>query len=163
MILEIRQLSKQNSTYLDGDDGLPKNTTSKKVTMKGILQYLDANDRVHSHFFPWGTVSGRLSASKPNVLNIPKESVFRNLFIPSDGYVFVDADYSQAELIVLAYLCGDSALIAAVSASDLHSKVVTDLLGVAPDMGGMGRYGWNGWNDLSVPSLTMSARRRQPI
>jgi DNA polymerase I-like protein with 3'-5' exonuclease and polymerase domains/uracil-DNA glycosylase len=132
LILEVRQLSKQNGTYLDGDDGLPKAAyTGGKE--KGLLRFLDENDRVHSHFFPWGTVSGRLSASQPNVLNVPKESVFRNLFIPSDGYVYVDADYSQAELIVLAYLCGDPALIEAVNSSDLHSKVVTDLLGVDPD------------------------------
>lgn len=131
MILEVKQLAKQNSTYLDGDDGLPKSVNSKVV--KGILQFLDKNNRVHPHFFPWGTVSGRLSASRPNVLNVPKKSVFRSLFIPSDGYVYVDADYSQAELIVLAYLCGDKNLIQAVNSSDLHTKVVVDLLGISVD------------------------------
>jgi uracil-DNA glycosylase family 4 len=132
LIHEIRTLAKQNSTYLDGDTGLTR-TGYQKNTQRGLLPFLDNNDRVHTHFRPWGTISGRLSASSPNLLNIPKESQFRQMFIPSDGCVFINADYAQAELLVLAYLCQDPNLINDVNSSDLHSKVVIGLMGISPD------------------------------
>ena len=93
-VLEYRQLTKLKSTYADG-----------------LASYIQADQRIHSQFHQTITATGRISSTEPNLQNIPIRMplgrAIRKVFIPQDGYVFVDADYSQIELRVLAHLSGD--------------------------------------------------------
>ncbi len=107
-ILEYRQYSKLKSTYADG-----------------LANYICEDGRIHSKFNQTITATGRLSSTEPNLQNIPVRMelgrLIRKVFIPEEGYVFVDADYSQIELRVLAHCSGDSHLIEAYKeAEDIH-------------------------------------------
>ena len=108
-ILEFRQLSKLKSTYADG-----------------LAVYIREDDqRIHGKFNQTITATGRISSTEPNLQNIPVRMelgrLIRKVFIPEDGYVFVDADYSQIELRVLAHCSGDKELIQAYrEARDIH-------------------------------------------
>lgn len=125
-ILEYRQLSKLKSTYADG-----------------LVNYISEDGRIHGHFNQTITVTGRISSTEPNLQNIPirmemgKE--FRRVFVPKAGCVFIDADYSQIELRVLAHISGDENLIEAYkSAQDIHritaSKVFNTPLDEVTDL-----------------------------
>lgn len=107
-ILEYRTLAKLKSTYADG-----------------LLTCVDADGRVRSTFQQTVTATGRLSSTDPNLQNIPIRMELgrqiRKVFVPQDGYVFVDADYSQIELRLLAHMSGDEVLINAYNeAQDIH-------------------------------------------
>ena len=108
-ILEYRQLAKLKSTYADG-----------------LAAYIDADGRIRSTFQQTVTATGRLSSTEPNLQNIPIRMelgrLIRKVFYPREGYVFVDADYSQIELRVLAHMSGDENLIDAYrQAQDIHA------------------------------------------
>ena len=107
-ILVYRQLTKLKSTYADG-----------------LANYIAEDGRIHSTFKQTITATGRISSTEPNLQNIPIRMelgrLIRKVFIPKDGYVFVDADYSQIELRVLAAISGDETLIHAYrEAQDIH-------------------------------------------
>ncbi len=107
-ILEYRQLTKLKSTYADG-----------------LANYIEADGRIHGTFNQTITATGRISSTEPNLQNIPIRMELgrkiRKVFIPEDGYVFLDADYSQIELRVLADMSGDEKLIEAYkSGQDIH-------------------------------------------
>lgn len=107
-ILEYRQLTKLKSTYADG-----------------LANYIDAGGRIHSTFNQTITATGRISSTEPNLQNIPIRTelgrLLRKVFIPKEGFVFLDADYSQIELRVLAHMSGDEKLIQAYQeAQDIH-------------------------------------------
>lgn len=107
-ILEYRQLTKLKSTYADGLSG-----------------YIGTDNRIHSCFNQTITATGRISSTEPNLQNIPVKMELgreiRKVFVPEEGYVFVDADYSQIELRVLAHMSGDERLIDAYKQdSDIH-------------------------------------------
>ena len=107
-ILEYRQLTKLKSTYADG-----------------LPAYVAEDGRIHSKFQQMITATGRLSSAEPNLQNIPVRMELgrkiRKAFVPKDGCVFVDADYSQIELRILAHLSGDEQLIRAYrEAEDIH-------------------------------------------
>ena len=107
-ILEYRTLAKLKSTYADG-----------------LLTCVDEDGRVRSTFQQTVTATGRLSSTEPNLQNIPIRMELgrqiRKVFVPQDGYVFVDADYSQIELRLLAHMSGDEVLINAYNeAQDIH-------------------------------------------
>lgn len=107
-ILEYRQLAKLKSTYADG-----------------LAVYIGGDGRIHSTFNQTITATGRISSTEPNLQNIPVRMelgrLIRKVFIPKDGYVFLDADYSQIELRVLAHMSGDEKLIQAYrEAQDIH-------------------------------------------
>ena len=107
-ILEYRQYTKLKSTYADG-----------------LAGYIQEDGRIHSKFNQTITATGRLSSTEPNLQNIPIRvelgRLIRKVFIPEDGFVFVDADYSQIELRVLAHCSGDSHLIDAYKEKkDIH-------------------------------------------
>ena len=81
--------------------------------------------RIHGKFNQTVTATGRISSTEPNLQNIPARvelgRLIRKVFVPEEGYVFVDADYSQIELRVLAHCSGDAALIEAYrEAKDIH-------------------------------------------
>ena len=91
--------------------------------------------RIHTNFNQTETATGRLSSDKPNLQNIPIRTELgreiRKAFIPRDGYVFIDADYSQIELRILAILSGDENLINAYKgATDVHSITASEVFGI---------------------------------
>jgi len=117
-IIEYRQITKLKSTYADG-----------------LISLIDSNDnRIHSNFKQTVTVTGRISSTEPNLQNIPVRMELgrelRKMFVARDGYVLIDADYSQIELRVLAALAGDSAMINAFkNGEDIHSATAKALFG----------------------------------
>ena len=120
-ILEYRQLTKLNSTYAEG-----------------LAGYIRADGRIHGKFHQTVTVTGRISSADPNLQNIPTRMPLgreiRKVFIPEKGSVFVDADYSQIELRVLAHMSGDAALIAAYQADeDIHAITASQVFDVPLD------------------------------
>ncbi len=107
-ILEYRQLTKLKSTYADG-----------------LSVFIGKDNRIHGTFNQTITATGRISSTEPNLQNIPVKMALgreiRKVFVPEEGYVFVDADYSQIELRVLAHMSGDERLIEAYKQdSDIH-------------------------------------------
>ena len=107
-ILEYRQLTKLKSTYADG-----------------LAVYIEEDRRIHTNFNQTITATGRISSTEPNLQNIPMRMELgrriRKVFVPREGCVFVDADYSQIELRVLAHMSGDEQLIEAYHMDqDIH-------------------------------------------
>ena len=107
-ILEYRQLTKLKSTYADG-----------------LVNYIAEDGRIHTSFNQTITATGRLSSTEPNLQNIPMRielgRLIRKAFVPKEGFEFMDADYSQIELRVLAHMSGDEKLIEAYrEAQDIH-------------------------------------------
>lgn len=107
-ILEYRQLAKLKSTYADG-----------------LSAVIEPDGRIHSTFNQTITATGRISSTEPNLQNIPVRMelgrLIRKVFVPEPGFVFLDADYSQIELRVLAHMSGDEKLIQAYrEAEDIH-------------------------------------------
>ena len=113
LVVEMKHLQKMLTTYLDGDDGLGN-------IKGGMLQYLDKNNRIHSDFLTHGTTSGRPSAKAPSLLTIPRDTDIRMNFMAPEGWALIDLDYSQAELVLLAFLAQDPRLMEAVMSDDMH-------------------------------------------
>ena len=117
-ILNYRTLSKLNSTYAEG-----------------LLNFIQEDGRIHGEFNQMVTATGRISSTNPNLQNIPVRTElgrrFRTVFVPKPGCVFIDADYSQVELRILASLSGDAKLIAAYKdASDIHAVTASQVFHV---------------------------------
>lgn len=107
-ILEYRQLTKLKSTYADG-----------------LANYISGDGRIHGTFNQTITATGRISSTEPNLQNIPIRmeigKALRKVFVPKKGFQFIDADYSQIELRLLAHISGDEHLIEAYkTAQDIH-------------------------------------------
>ena len=122
MILEYRSLTKLKSTYCDGLAAVVNPETH----------------RIHSVFTQTVTVTGRLSSTEPNLQNIPTRTALgreiRKMFIAKDGYVLVDADYSQIELRVLAHIANDETMINAFkNGEDIHAVTASQVLGIPLD------------------------------
>ena len=114
-ILEYRQLTKLKSTYADG-----------------LAGYIREDGRIHGRFHQTIAATGRISSTDPNLQNIPIRMELgrqiRKVFIPEEGYVFLDADYSQIELRVLAHMSGDERLIDAYrEAKDIHRITASEV------------------------------------
>lgn len=112
-ILEYRQLAKLKSTYADG-----------------LAHCIEADGRIRSSFQQTVTATGRISSTEPNLQNIPIRmelgKLIRKVFHPKEGYVFVDADYSQIELRVLSHMSGDENLIQAfLQGQDIHRSTAS--------------------------------------
>ena len=120
-ILEYRQLAKLKSTYADG-----------------LANYIREDGRIHGKFNQTITATGRISSTEPNLQNIPVRMelgrLIRKVFIPQEGYTFVDADYSQIELRILAHCSGDEALITAYrEARDIHRMTASQVFHIPFD------------------------------
>ena len=120
-ILEYRQLTKLKSTYADG-----------------LAGYIAGDGRIHSNFNQTITATGRISSTEPNLQNIPIRMelgrLIRKVFVPEEGFVFLDADYSQIELRVLAHMSGDEKLIEAYrEAQDIHRITASQVFHVPFD------------------------------
>lgn len=112
-VLEYRGLTKLKSTYADG-----------------LAVYIGAEDRIHSTFNQTITATGRISSTEPNLQNIPMRMelgrAIRKVFVPKEGCLFMDADYSQIELRVLAHMSNDEQLIEAYRQDeDIHRITAT--------------------------------------
>ena len=118
-ILEYRGLMKLNSTYVDG-----------------LIPYINKKTgRIHSYFHQTITATGRISSTNPNLQNIPARDEFgkniKKAFKPEKGYVYIDADYSQVELRVLAHISGDENMIRAFNNDeDIHREVASKVFDV---------------------------------
>ncbi len=118
-ILEYRTIAKLNSTYVEG-----------------LIPYINPETgRIHSYFHQTITATGRISSTEPNLQNIPsREELGRNIkkaFKPKEGFVYIDADYSQIELRVLAHIAKDKNMIKAfMNDEDIHKEVASKVFGV---------------------------------
>ncbi len=117
-ILKFRTLSKLKATYADG-----------------LTPFIGDEDRIHSTFNQTITATGRISSTEPNLQNIPVRTELgrelRRSFVPRDGFIFTDADYSQIELRIMASLSGDEKLIAAYRENkDIHAITASEVFHV---------------------------------
>lgn len=120
-VLEYRQLTKLKSTYADG-----------------LAGYIREDGRIHGKFNQTITATGRISSTEPNLQNIPIRMELgrqiRKVFVPDEGNVFLDADYSQIELRVLAHMSHDESLIAAYNENqDIHRATASKVFHVPVD------------------------------
>ena len=120
-IMDYRMLTKLKSTYAEG-----------------LMKVIGEDGRIHTTFQNLVTATGRLSSTEPNLQNIPVRTdigaEIRKMFIPREGYVLVDADYSQIELRVLAHIAADDAMQEAFrSGMDIHTVTASQVFGVSPE------------------------------
>ena len=120
-ILDYRAMTKLKSTYADG-----------------LVKQIADDGRIHTTFQNMVTATGRLSSTDPNLQNIPVRtelgSEIRKMFVPGDGCVFIDADYSQIELRVLAHIADDKTMQEAFrSGLDIHTATAAQVFGVEPE------------------------------
>jgi DNA polymerase-1 len=121
-VLGWRRLSKLMSTYIEA---LPPLISEK-------------TGRIHPTFNQTGAATGRMSATNPNVQNIPirtPEGIrVREAFVPAEGSVLLSADYSQVELRVLAHYSGDESLVDAFTkGDDIHRRTAAEVAGIRAD------------------------------
>ena len=117
-LLRYRQLAKLNGTYVEG-----------------LLPLVDREGRVHSTFDQTATATGRISSSEPNLQNIPVRTEegreIRQAFLPKEGWILLDADYSQIELRLMAHFSGDAAMVDAFrKGEDIHARTAGEIFDV---------------------------------
>ena len=120
-LLRYRQLAKLNGTYVEG-----------------LLPLVDRAGRVHSTFDQTATATGRISSSEPNLQNIPVRTEegreIRQAFLPREGWILLDADYSQIELRLMAHFSGDPAMVDAFrKGEDIHARTAGEIFDVPPE------------------------------
>ena len=113
-------------------------TKLKSTYADGLLKVIGQDGRIRTTFQNLVTATGRLSSTEPNLQNIPVRTdlgaEIRKVFIPREGYVLVDADYSQIELRVLAHIARDENMQQAfISGQDIHTATAAQVFAVAPD------------------------------
>lgn len=122
LILQYRQLTKLNSTYVEG-----------------LLKVVDSDGRVRSDFKQTETRTGRISSTEPNLQNIPVRTELgrnmRKFFTAAEGYTLLDADYSQIELRILAHMSGDKNMQQNfINGRDIHTATAAQVFGMPPEM-----------------------------
>lgn len=120
-IMEYRQLTKLQSTYVEG-----------------LTKVIGPDGRIHTSFQNTVTATGRLSSTEPNLQNIPIRTALgaelRRMFVAREGWLLVDADYSQIELRLLAHIAGDEEMIRAFNTGeDIHTLTASQVFGVPPE------------------------------
>ncbi len=122
LILEYRKLAKLKSTYCDG-----------------LLEYADESGKIHSTLNQTETRTGRISSTEPNLQNIPVKTPegreLRKFFKAKEGYLLIDADYSQIELRVLAHMAKDTRMCQAFQENvDIHTLTASEVFGLPESM-----------------------------
>ena len=122
LVLHYRTLTKLKSTYCEG-----------------MLKVIGPDGRIHSNFNQTETRTGRISSTEPNLQNIPVRTELgrelRKFFLAKEGWVLVDADYSQIELRVLAHIAHDENMIKAFQdKEDIHTITASQVFGMPPEM-----------------------------
>ncbi len=117
-ILDYRQVSKLNSTYIDP-----------------LIKNADDNSRIHTTFDQTATATGRISSNDPNLQNIPVRTAMgreiRKAFVAKEGCVLIDGDYSQIELRILAHMSEDKGMREAfINGTDIHRQTASKVYGV---------------------------------
>ena len=118
-VLEYRSLMKLNSTYVEG-----------------LIPYINKKThRIHSYFHQTITATGRISSTEPNLQNIPTRQelgkTLRKVFKPAEGNIFIDADYSQIELRVLAHISKDRMMVRAFkNDEDIHKQAASKVFDI---------------------------------
>ena len=117
-ILEYRSLGKLNSTYVEG-----------------LIPYINKEGKIHSYFHQTITATGRISSTEPNLQNIPTRvelgKQIRKVFKATEGNIFIDADYSQIELRILAHISKDKNMQKAfLNGEDIHKQVASKVFEV---------------------------------
>ena len=121
-LLEYRQIGKLNSTYVEG-----------------LIPYINkTTNKIHSNFHQTVTATGRISSTDPNLQNIPTRNELgknlRRVFKPEQDNIFIDADYSQIELRILAHISNDKHMIEAFNHDeDIHTQVASKVFNVPID------------------------------
>lgn len=142
LLLDYRKYKKIHSTYVMGT--FTRDRTSE--------------DRVHCNFNQHGTVTGRLSSSKPNLQQIPKVYECREIFIPDNGCLLGCYDYGQLELRILGHFSGDDNLNHAfITGRDLHAHTASLMLGVSYDEIKAAKL----WDDVKIPKDERLAQCRE--
>lgn len=122
LVLHYRTLTKLKSTYCEG-----------------MLKVIGPDGRIHSNFNQTETRTGRISSTEPNLQNIPVKTELgrelRKFFLAKEGWMLVDADYSQIELRVLAHIAHDENMIKAFQdKEDIHTITASQVFGIPPEM-----------------------------
>jgi DNA polymerase-1 len=117
-LLDYRQLVKLNSTYVEG-----------------LIPYIKEDSRIHSYFHQTVTATGRISSTEPNLQNIPTRielgKNLRKVFKPKENYIYIDADYSQIELRILAHISNDKNMIEAFNNNeDIHKQAASKVFNI---------------------------------
>lgn len=122
LVLRYRQLTKLNSTYVEG-----------------LMKTIGEDGRIHTSFRQTETRTGRISSTEPNLQNIPVRTPLgremRKFFIAQNGRILLDADYSQIELRIAAHICGDDTMINSFKdGTDIHTSTAAQVFGMPPEM-----------------------------
>lgn len=117
LLLKYRKWSRRVSTFFDPWD-----------------MWCDANDRIHPSYKLFGTVTGRLSCASPNLQQVPRDKFLRGVFRAEKGYQLIQADFSQIELRIAAWLADETEMIGIYRrGEDMHTMAAARLAGVAPE------------------------------
>lgn len=106
LLVRHRILSKLKGAYCDG-----------------YKEILDDQNRIRPQYKLHGTRTGRISSNRPNIHGMPRRKEIKRIFMADPGHVIISADYSQAEIRMVAHLAGDETLIAALGAQDIHREI----------------------------------------
>ena len=106
ILVKHRILSKLHGTYYEG-----------------YRELMDAEGKIRPSYKLHGTRTGRISSTKPNIHGMPRRKEIKSIFNANDGYVIISADYSQAEIRMVAHLAEDETLTAALDAQDIHKEI----------------------------------------
>ncbi len=99
----------------------------------GYLDIMDEHDRIRPQYKLHGTRTGRISSNKPNIHGMPRRKEIKRIFMADPGHVIISADYSQAEIRMVAHLAGDETLIAALGAQDIHREISKQMFNLSDE------------------------------
>lgn len=133
-----QDLSEVQSRSLSVLNGILQLRTEQKLLstyLEGLEKQVDEDGRLHPNYLISGTATGRLACRQPSLQNIPQESKVRNMIVVPEGYKFIEADYNQMELRVLAYYAQDENMLSIFRAGDvdIHTQVAMQIFGVSEE------------------------------
>jgi DNA polymerase I-like protein with 3'-5' exonuclease and polymerase domains len=161
--IQHQKMAKMESTYVGtpGGELIPqrsKTAPPKYTAPSGFWKYLSDEGKIHPSYFLHRTVTGRVASAYPNGQNFPKRGklakAFRKIFVPEPGWCFIQADLSQAEVRIVAWMSGDPTMLKIYrEGGDIHSYTAASILGV-------GYTDFQSWKGSEEP---LSARYRNML